>query len=192
MKNFSRWDRKYKKGAHWEKGPSKEIIEFKKYLQKGCKVLDAGCGSGRNSIFLTKKGFEVWGIDISNIGIKKAKEKFQSKNLHFLVGNIEKTSFKSNFFDAVYSGGVLNFIPLKKPSLEIFRILKKGGVALLWLIIDTKIKSTGERKLFHDKDEITSIYRKKFLILKQKEFISKDLKAKKPHIHKIFELILKK
>ncbi|MFH1866893.1 MAG: methyltransferase domain-containing protein [Patescibacteria group bacterium] len=191
-KQTSRWNKIYKKGAHWEKGLSKQILEFIKYLKKGYKVLDAGCGSGRNSVFLSERGFEVWGIDTSEVGIKKAKKKRQLKNLHLLVGNIEELPFNNEFFNAIYCGGVLNFIPLENAALEIFRVLKKNGVAFIWLLLDTKIISTGEKKEFHKKVDILSTYSKKFQIFQQKEFFSNDLRAERPHSHRIFELILKK
>ncbi len=187
-----RWDKIYKKRAHWEKGFSKEVLEFSKYLRKGDRVLDAGCGSGRSSIFLAREGFEVWGVDISKEGIKKAKNKIQLKTLHFLVGDIENLPFKKGFFDAVYSESVLNFVPLEKAASEIFRVLKKGGVAFIWLLLNIKIISTGKIRKFYNKEDIISVYRKKFKILEQKDFTRKDLKAENPHTHKMFVIILKK
>jgi ubiquinone/menaquinone biosynthesis C-methylase UbiE len=188
---ISRWERAYKEGAHWEEGPSKNMQKFTKYLKKGDKILDIGCGSGRDSIFLAKQGFEVWGIDISKEAIKKAKEKFRAKNLHFLVGDIKDLKFKDEFFDAVYSGWVLQSIPLKKASLEIFRVLKKGGVAFLAFLLNTKIIATGKITEFHKKEDIISTY-KNFQILKQLTFKSEDFKAKEPHTHDAFIIILKK
>ena len=42
-------------------------------------VLDSGCGEGRNSIYLAKQGFRVYGLDISAIAIDKAREWAEKK-----------------------------------------------------------------------------------------------------------------
>ena len=40
-------------------------------IVSGMKVLDAGCGSGRNLIFLMRAGFDVWGVDESEEAIAR-------------------------------------------------------------------------------------------------------------------------
>ena len=173
------------------KEPPKNMRLFIKYLNKGDKVLDAGCGFGRDSFFLAKHGFEVWGVDISSKAIKRAKRNFKARNLHFSVGDIQNLDFKDNFFDAVYSGGVLHMLPLEKPASEIYRVLKDGGIAFLHFLLNKKYIS-GETTSFHKKEDIIKVYRKKFKILKQIQFHQEDLEAEKPHTHDVLILILKK
>ena len=45
------------------------------------KILDVGCGTGRHSIELTKRGYHVTGIDLSESQLKRAKEKAKANNL---------------------------------------------------------------------------------------------------------------
>ncbi len=187
MKRLS-WDNTYKKGAHWEALP-KDSKRLLPYLKKGNKVLDLGCGSGRDSIFLANQGFKVWGIDISKEAIRKAKGK--KNKVNFQVGDATKLSFGDEFFDAVYSGWVLHFIALEKPSREIYRILKKGGIACLGFILNTKIIRTGEVKKYYPKKGILDAYAS-FKILKIEKISVKDLKGEEPHTHDAIILLLEK
>lgn len=50
---------------------SEEVIELISSLPSGGKVLDLGCGEGRNAIPLAKAGFDVTAVDLSEAGIRK-------------------------------------------------------------------------------------------------------------------------
>src|SRR5687767_2792036 len=66
--------------------------------KKGSKILDIGCGVGTIDFYLSKKNYLITGIDISKQAIHVAKENaklFKSKNIKFLVGNVNKLKFKS-------------------------------------------------------------------------------------------------
>ena len=110
--------------------------DFFDYLSlnvKNSEVLDYGCGIGpvveKVIKFNPKK---ITGIDISNISIDKAKEKFQNLNssVEFFVDNCEKTKFKDDKFDLVYGVGILHHLQLTKCISEISRILKTNGTLL--------------------------------------------------------------
>jgi SAM-dependent methyltransferase len=65
-----------------------------------CKVLDIGCGTGDNSIWLARNRFEVTGTDTSQIALAKAKEKASKAYVEcnfvlidFLMGKIEGAPF---------------------------------------------------------------------------------------------------
>jgi len=62
---------------------SKEIKKNKKNI----KILDAGCGNGRNFIYLNNLGYNVYGVDNSEFIIKKLKKQFPKykKNLKILI-----------------------------------------------------------------------------------------------------------
>jgi len=66
------------------------------------RVLDVGCGAGRHSLYLQKKGFEVVGIDVSPLAIKVCRLRGlkQAK-----VMSIEGLDFKSNSFDTILMMG---------------------------------------------------------------------------------------
>ena len=188
---IDKWDEAYRVGTHWEKGHSKNIEEFSHYLKKEDIILDLGCGSGRDCAFLGEKGFQVWGVDISKEAIRKAKEKITEKNVHFLVNDAENLGFKDGFFDTIYSGWLLQFLPMKKVSTEIYRVLKKNGIVFLAFLLDRKIISTGRITKYYNKEEITSAF-SDFRIIKEYEFFSENLEARIPHTHNSFVMILRK
>jgi tellurite methyltransferase len=51
--------------------PSQEICEIASQLPAAARVLDLGCGEGRNALFLAGCGFRVTAVDISEAGIRK-------------------------------------------------------------------------------------------------------------------------
>ena len=73
-----RYRQRYKSGdTPWDVGqPDFNLIEVvtNKPIQS-CKVLEIGCGTGDNSIWLAQNRFQVIGTDTSDIAIEKAKEK---------------------------------------------------------------------------------------------------------------------
>ncbi len=58
-----------------------DFIENELKSDKSLKILDVGCGTGRHSIELTKRGFDVTGIDLSESQLARAREKAGSNNL---------------------------------------------------------------------------------------------------------------
>ncbi|MXV52506.1 methyltransferase domain-containing protein [Pedobacter sp. HMF7647] len=60
-------------------------------------LLDVGCGRGRHSVYLNKKGYDVTGIDLSLPNINYAKQ-FESRQLHFFVHDM-RYLFYINYFD---------------------------------------------------------------------------------------------
>lgn len=88
-------------------------------IKKASKILDAGCGTGEISCFLSKFG-EVTSIDFSENSIKLAKElkeRFKIKNLNFILDDL--TNLKHNKkYDYIFSIGVLHHIPKIHLAIE--------------------------------------------------------------------------
>lgn len=108
----------------------KELNAFIKLLKPKSKVLDAGCGFGRELLSFTKKDFNTYGIDASGQLLKLAKKRAPKAKIK-LADLREKLPFKDNFFDGVWAGNSLHH--LEPESLEfalgeIKRVLKSGGV----------------------------------------------------------------
>jgi len=58
-----------------------DFIENELTFDKSLKILDVGCGTGRHAIELSKRGYSVTGIDLSESQLTRAKEKTESKKL---------------------------------------------------------------------------------------------------------------
>ena len=58
-----------------------DFIEKEIDCNKNIKILDIGCGTGRHSIELTKRGYNVLGVDLSDSQLKRAREKASEQNL---------------------------------------------------------------------------------------------------------------
>ncbi len=83
-------------------------------LGPGMRVLDVGCGSGRNLVYLLRTGYEVFGIDPNPLAIDEVRRLVSSLRPHlphdnFRVESIEDTSFPAAFADVVLSSAVLHF-----------------------------------------------------------------------------------
>jgi len=93
------WNQFYKKNSINHES-SFARFTLKKIKTNNSKVLDIGCGNGRDSYFFNKKGFKVTGIDISQKAIQK-NSKVLVKNLTFKKFDIDKDEIK-NKYDIIY------------------------------------------------------------------------------------------
>jgi SAM-dependent methyltransferase len=107
--------------------------EFVKH--KVQKVLELGCGQGRDSLFFASKGLEVYAIDSSKVAIKNLRIKAKGLNLDIKLKDIDAVNglpFLNNHFDAVsshmfYNMGFTND-ELKFLFSESKRVLKNKGL----------------------------------------------------------------
>jgi len=96
------------------------------------KILDLGCGNGRNLMPFSEKGFECHGVDFSIEMLKNARSYFEKSELKadFQLGELTDIPFEDNYFDYIIC--VASFHHLNKEKQikcleEIKRVLKPGG-----------------------------------------------------------------
>jgi tellurite methyltransferase len=103
----------------------------------GMKVLDAGCGSGRNLVYLLRAGFDVWGVDESEEAIAAAQRLANQLSPElpqgrFRVERVESMSHDTGSMDVVISSAVLHFARDDSHWLamvhEMWRVLAPGGL----------------------------------------------------------------
>jgi len=93
------WNKFYKKNSITKESTFAKFT-YKKIVNKAGKILDIGCGNGRDSNYFNKKGFQVTGIDISQKAIQK-NSKNKIKNLSFKKFDIGRDKIKDKF-DIIY------------------------------------------------------------------------------------------
>lgn len=103
-------------------------------LNPGARCWDLNCGKGRHSVYLTKKGFDVIGTDLSEENIKCALQNENNK-LHFYKQDM-RSLFYTNYFDAVFNlftsfGYFKSKHDDEKVFQSVYNSLKPGGVFVL-------------------------------------------------------------
>ena len=123
---------------------------------KGKRLLDAGCGYGRYLKHFQKAGAIVYGIDASRAMVELALE--HNPNLKTLsVQRMEKTSFKSNFFDVIVSRFAIQHAKNLTPVFEeLHRILKPGGY-LIFIGNHPMFLFEAKKDKRYDKQEIVEL-----------------------------------
>jgi 2-polyprenyl-3-methyl-5-hydroxy-6-metoxy-1,4-benzoquinol methylase len=107
-----------------------DFIEKEIEFNKQTRILDIGCGTGRHSIELTKRGYQVTGIDLSKSMLKRAKEKASKENLKIDFKKQDARNLKfNNEFDLAIMLCEGSF-PLMETDEMNFRILQNASKAL--------------------------------------------------------------
>lgn len=106
-------------------------------IAPGMRIVDAGCGHGRNLVYLLRAGAEIFGVDADGEGVeyvrRLAKElKTGLPDENFQVGVVEKLPFADAFADVVICSSVLHFARGEEHFLamvaELWRVLRPGGM----------------------------------------------------------------
>lgn len=91
------------------------------------KILEVGCNVGAQLALLQKQGYkDLYGIEINPQVVKQARRALPKTNI--LVGSAFELPFRDNYFDMVFTSGVLIHISprdLKRAMKEIYRVSKK-------------------------------------------------------------------
>lgn len=83
-------------------------------IPPGVRILDTGCGSGRNLVYFLRQGYEVFGVDTDPMAIEHL-QRLASRLApclpasNFRVEPVEEMSFRGAFADVVLSSAVLHF-----------------------------------------------------------------------------------
>lgn len=106
-------------------------------IEPGMRVLDAGCGYGRNLVHLLRVGCEVFALDEDAEAVEHVRRLSASLQTglpaeNFLVGSIEQMPFPSGFADVVLCNAVLHFARderhFRAMLAELWRVVKPGGM----------------------------------------------------------------
>jgi 2-polyprenyl-3-methyl-5-hydroxy-6-metoxy-1,4-benzoquinol methylase len=143
-------------------------------LPKG-KALDIATGEGRNAVFLAQKGFDVTAVDISEMGLKKARRLAREKGVRIrtFLADLDNFQIEKEQYNLI-----ANFYFLKRSLIpKIKKGLKKGGrVIFETYTLEQKMLGTGGpkcAKYFLKSNELLKLF-KDFRILFYREGIFKE------------------
>ncbi len=104
------------------------------------KVLDVGCGEGRNLVYFAREGFDVYGFDKNPSALQMLQYVFKGINPAFderklIEGDATKLPLPTAYFDVVISSAVLHFSEsedtFRSQIAELFRVLAPEGVLFI-------------------------------------------------------------
>ena len=101
-----------------------DFIETELKSDRSLKILDVGCGTGRHTIELTKRGYDVTGIDLSAAQLARARKKAQDENLKI---NFQKQDARSLTFNGEFDAAIMlceGGFPLMETDEMNYKILK--------------------------------------------------------------------
>jgi len=220
-----RWDESYTNADNFIFYPDYNVIWFVtkfikrrigldeyNYIKHFNTALDLGCGIGANLKFLDEYGFDVYGIDLSEIAIDFAKKQFNYERVNLsqklLQASVESLPFENEKFDFVISNGVLDSMPLEtaqKGFAETYRVLRDGGLFYVSLICadgvtyppefsgEVLIKDDHEKgtiQLYYNWTLINEMIEDKFKVLECK--LTTEKWYVRRSINKRYSLVLKK
>lgn len=160
---FENYGNKYEEETFVRGTPGEcDFIEKEIKFNKTLKILDIGCGTGRHAIELTKRGYDVMGIDLSDSLLAKAKEKARKfgLNISFLKRDARQLHFTSEFDIVIML--CEGAFPLMETDEMNFQILENAKTAL---------RKTGGKLIFTTLNGLFPLYHsvKDFLASEKKE-----------------------
>lgn len=98
-----------------------------RYVKPRMLLLEGGCGDGRYVRYFTDLGYRTIGVDFARATVRRINQLMP--NLDVRLGDIRHLEFPDGYFDAYYSGGVIeHFEDGVGPQLaEAYRVLRNGG-----------------------------------------------------------------
>lgn len=106
---------------------SEQLQSFLKYIPKGGKILDGGCGTGRDSLHMFKQGYDVIAFDASE---KMADIAAKNTGLDISVNTFEEIELPKNYFNGIWCMSSLLHVhrdDMSNVLNKLYDSLKHGG-----------------------------------------------------------------
>lgn len=133
------WNQRYiDESTPWDSGePSKELTRaLDQKLIEPCRVLELGCGTGTNAIFLARAGFSVTAVDLSEEALRQARSKAEAAgvDIEFIQADVTALPDLGGAFPFVFDRGtyhVVREINLAGFIETISKVVAPGGTYLV-------------------------------------------------------------
>jgi len=166
----SPWAREYARAPKtyiWGTAASLLARQVSARLPAGARVLDLGCGEGRDSVFFAERGFDVTGVDVARSGLAKAERLAGARGVRVRwvcgdIGGLATRRLGDGSFDLVYSCGSVHYVP-RTVRGRLFRRLqaltRTEGLHAHVVFTDRAIyKEKGERIDYFTPGELAAVY----------------------------------
>ena len=174
------WDTIYNTRTYvFGKEPAAFLKDHINLLTAG-RALDIAMGEGRNAVYLSKKGFSVDGVDISEVGIRKAKRLARDNHvtINTITADLSAYQIKPDSYDVILNIDYLqrNLVP------QIKRGLKKGGIVVFEnytvdQLSNLQDKGSIPRDYLLEKGELKNLFKEYQVLVYKETNDGKDARA---------------
>lgn len=147
------FEQMYESHAPWDIGaPQPAIVELAESGQIDGSVLDCGCGTGENALYLAAKGHECWGIDYVPLAIERARFKAECRgvNVTFVEGSALELAQLGRQFDTVIDCGLFHTFSDEERAQYVdglAEVVRPGGHLFVLCFSDEEPGTDGPRRV---------------------------------------------
>ena len=123
-----KWDARYRAGAYQERPhPSAFLEASAPLLPRRGRALDLACGTGRNALFLARRGLTVDAVDISSVALAQGRERAGDLPVHWLEADLDAGFEAPERYDVIVNIRFVNLALVR----SVVPALRPGGVLLV-------------------------------------------------------------
>ena len=206
----ARFDLVYgRSGMAFGNEPEPELAKFVNSSKHRGKALDLGCGDGRHALFLAGMAYNVTGVDVSNVAVKKLESIAKAQNLDSFLRAYHSDArdfiYPANEYDLVVAVTLFDHVPKKDvaPLFEkVANSIKPNGILFTKVhTVKDPGKTNGSDKAselswaiqhYFEPEELRQLQEKRFKIIKYSEYDDMDKSHGQPHFHNFAMSIARK
>jgi SAM-dependent methyltransferase len=181
------WDERFSQAEPvYGEEPNAYLREQAARLKPGMKVLVPADGYGRNGIWLAKQGLHVHTVDLSTVGVERARKAAQAADVHMTIEQADLTTWKwpVEEFDAV--AAIYFHLPpdvRAKVHASMLRVLKPGGIVILEAFNPAQLKHSSGGPKQVELLYTAAMLRQDFAPAEALELEEKEVDVTEGHMH---------